>query len=269
MSLCRRCSQALLWVPIVLLSVLGCESAQRRLEPPEWRDDFGSSLDTAPITDRSVAETQMLHRRTQLEVWSGAVIPTGFFASNSFEVGPGAGFKASIETSKDLFVGVEFDWANWQQGDGASSVSGSPGALASLRPDQLFDELNRFNMLLVSDYDWMITKSFIEEDKPLKLRLGGGLGATVIDGTVDSFLESQAVAAGGSLSIPTQTFFLARIAASLRWQLDDNLLVFTSLDYDFVAPFGINEERNANRNEVSGDIDFGSISLGCGVVFEF
>ena len=79
----------------------------------------------------------MLHRRTQFEIWSGAVIPTGFFASNSFEVGPGAGFKASIETSKDLFVGVEFDWANWQQGEGASKFSENPDALANLRPDQL------------------------------------------------------------------------------------------------------------------------------------
>ena len=263
MSLCRRCSQALLWVPIVLLSVLGCESAQRRLEPPEWRDDFGSSLETDPITDRSVAETQMLHRRTQLEVWSGAVFPTGFFANNSFEVGPGVGFKASIETSKNLFVGVEFDWANWQQGDGATKDDTE--GLESLRPDQLFDELNRFNMLLVSDYDWMITKSFIEEGKPLKLRLGGGLGATVIDGSIDPDIQVP----DSTVSIPTQTFFLARIAASLRWQLNDDILVFTSLDYDFVAPFGINVERNANRNEVSGDIDFGSISLGCGVVFEF
>jgi hypothetical protein len=208
----------------------------------------------------------MLHRRTQFEVWGGAVIPTGFFADNSFETGPGAGFKASIETSKDLWVGVEFDWANWQQRDGASRNLAN---LATLRPDQHFDELNKFNALLVSDYDWTIAKSFIEEDKPLKVRLGGGVGATVIDGTIDPFLESRAQATGASLSIPTQTLFLARIAASLRWQLTDTFILFTEANYDFVAPFTINEKRNGNRNELSGDIDFGSISLGAGVAFEF
>jgi len=269
MSLCRRCSRVLLWASIVLLPALGCERTQRRLEPPEWRDDFGSSLDTDPISERSVAEGQMLHRRTQFEIWSGAVIPTGFFETNRFATGPGAGFKASIETSKDVFVGIEFDWTRWEQDEGVSTLVGDPPALAGLNPDQLFDQLDRFNVLLVSDYDWTITKSFIQEDKPLKVRLGGGLGATVVDGSIDPLLESQAEATGGTLSIPTQTYFLARIAASLRWQLNDNFLVFTSVDYDFVAPFKTDIEINKERSEVSGDIDFGSVSLGAGVVFEF
>lgn len=266
---CRSCLRARAWVPFVLLSVLGCESGPQRIDPPELKDDFGGSLEPKPITEESVGETQMLYRRSQFELRGMAVVPTGFFEKNDFDVGVGGGMKAALEMSKNFFLGFSFDYMALEQGKGVADVVNSPNGLLNLRPDQLYDNIERFNFLFVGDYDFTLAKSFIGDKTPLKLRLGGGLGATLIDGDVDSFLEDQIAAAGSTVDTVPYVGFLGRLGIQLRWQLHQNVLLMTGVEYDFVYPFEIEIKVDRQRSTVNGDIDFGSINLGAGIVFEF
>ncbi|MBI4605785.1 MAG: hypothetical protein HY721_27785 [Planctomycetes bacterium] len=259
----------LAWIPIVLVASLGCETAPQRLEPPELKDDFGSSLETRPITEESVGETQMLHRRVQLELKGAAAIPTGFFQDNGFEVGASAGAKGEIELVKDFFLGLSFDYVTMEQGDGVSDVLSNPLSLSGVEPDQLYDTIDRYNFLAVADYDWTLARSFLVEKAPLKFRLGGGLGATVVDGEVDSSLEDQIKAAGGDIETVPYVGFLARASAGVRWQVLPTMLLFAEVSLDFVYPFEIEIRLNRVRSTVDGDIDFGSVNLGGGVAFEF
>lgn len=261
-------SQTSAWAPLVLLAVAGCESVPHELDPPEQKDDFGAELDTREINAETVGETQMLHRRTQIEVKALAAIPTGFFEDNSFDVGYGGGFKASIETKKSFYVGVSFDYVYMEQGDGVSSVS-DPTGLSDVKPDQLYDHLDRYSFLVTGDYDWTLAKSFLAEKAPLMLRLGGGLGAIIVDGDVDSFLEEQVSAAGSSIDTVPFVGFLGRLAIGLRWQFHHSMILFAEAGYDFVAPFEIEIEAAGTRATVEGDIDFGAINLGAGLTFEF
>lgn len=268
MSQCRSSTAVLPWIPIVLMAALGCESTPRRIDPPDLKDDFGASLDTQPITAESVGEREMLHRRWQIDLKGQAAIPTGFFQDNGFEIGPSVGFKAAIETEKDLFIGIDFDWARWKQKDGVSSALSNPSSLAGITPDQLYEDLDRYNVLLSADYDWTIARSFMAEKHPLKWRFGLGLGGTLIEGNVDSALKRQISAAGSEIDIVPFVGFCARIGTGLRWQAAENVILFTQASFDFVYPFKI-EVRNPTRSEVDGDIDFGSINLGAGIAFEF
>ena len=268
MSLSSSRGLSLAVLPLVV-TVIGCVSTVKPLDPPEHRDDFGIPTETQPITAESVSETQMLHRRTQLELIGQAVIPTGFIQSNSFEVGPGVGMKAGIEVAKDWFANFSFDYAHITQGDGVSEAVSDPNSLGNIETDQLYEEFDRFNFLLGADHDWTIAKNFIADGSPLKFRLGGGLGLTLIQGDVDSFLKDQIEAGGSSIKLIDFYGFLLRISASLRWQVSDRVILFTEAGYDFVAPFTIEIKSNGQRAEVDGDIDFGSINLGAGIAFEF
>src|SRR4029450_10329346 len=115
MFLCRSRSRVVAWAPFVLLSLIGCETPPRTLEPPELKDDLGVPLERQPINEETVGETQMLHRRTQIDLHGGISIPTGLIESNDFKVGPTLGTKASIETAKNLFIGVCFGCAARRQ----------------------------------------------------------------------------------------------------------------------------------------------------------
>jgi hypothetical protein len=260
----------LLMVLPLAFTVIGCVSTVKPLDPPEHRDDFGIPTETQPITAESVSETQMLHRRTQIEVKGHAVIPTGFFQSNSFEVGPGVGMKAGIEVAKDFFANFSFDYAHIKQGDGVSEVApGDPDSLGGIEPDQLYEEFDRFNFLIGLDHDWTVAKTFITDGSPLKLRLGGGAGLTVIEGEVDSFLKSQIEAAGSDIELIDYYGFLLRISGSARWEVTDQFILFVEAGYDLVAPFTIEIKSGGQRSEVDGDIDFGAINLGAGIAFQF
>ncbi len=269
MSLCRSRAFLITWAATLFLGLAGCRNTPRRLAPPDLKDDFGSSLETQPITAESVSEKQMLHRRWQLEVKPRVSIPTGFFEDNGFEIGPGIGVKAQIETEKNLFVGFEFDYGTWRQGDGIKDPLGSPTSLAGVKPDQFYDDVERFDFLLAVDYDWTLAKNFITRGDPLKLRFGGGLGATLVEGDVDPFLDEQFKAAGSDIEIVPFVGLLARLAVGLRWQVHDNVIVFIESSYDLVAPFTMEVRINRDRSEVDGNIDFGSINFATGVAFEF
>ena len=64
MPSCR--AYAIAWVALVFLFTVGCEMTPRELDPQRYSDDFGEDLEV--ITEASVGETQMLHRRAQLEL---------------------------------------------------------------------------------------------------------------------------------------------------------------------------------------------------------
>lgn len=265
MSLSSSRGLSLAVLPLVV-TVIGCVSTVKPLDPPEHRDDFGIPTETQPITSESVSETQMLHRRTQIEVKGHAVIPTGFFQSNSFEVGPGVGMKAGIEVAKNFFANFSFDYAHITQGDGVSEVSpGNPAALGDIEPDQFYKELHRYNFLIGLDHDWTIAKSFITDSSPLKLRLGGGAGLTVIEGELDSLLK----ASDPSMRIIDYYGFLLRLGGSVRWEVTDQFILFAEAGYDLVAPFTIEIKQSGQRSELDGDIDFGSINIGAGIAFQF
>lgn len=266
---CRSSTALYSWIPFVLLALVGCESTPRQIDPPDLKDDFGASLERQPITAESVGEREMLHRRWQLDLKGQAAIPTGFFQDNGFEVGPSAGVKVAIEVEKNLFVGIDFDWANWKQKDGVSSSLSSPSTLSGVTPDQLFEDLDRYNFLLSVDYDWTIARSFIVDKHPLKWRLGLGVGGTLIEGNVDATLDRQVKAAGSELDIVPYVGFCARFGTGLRWQASDSVILFTQASYDLVYPFTMEVRIDRNRSEVDGDIDFGSINLGAGIAFEF
>ncbi|HVR75129.1 MAG TPA: hypothetical protein VMT52_12385 [Planctomycetota bacterium] len=268
MSLSRSRGLSLAVLPLVV-TVIGCVSTVKPLDPPEHRDDFGIPTESQPITAESVSETQMLHRRTQIEVKGHAVIPTGFFQSNSFEVGPGVGMKAGIEVAKDFFANFSFDYAHITQGDGVSQVVSDPNSLGGIEPDQLYEEFHRYNFLIGLDHDWTVAKSFLNDNSPLKLRFGGGAGLTVIEGEVDSFLKSQIEAGGSSIKIVDYYGFLLRLSGSVRWEVTDQFILFAEAGYDLVAPFTIEIKSGGQRSEVDGDVDFGSINIGAGIAFQF
>jgi len=271
---CRSSPSRLSLVPFAVAAVLsatttGCQQTPRRIDPPNLEDHFGGRLESQPITAESVGEREMLHRRWQLELKAQAAIPTGFFQSNGFDVGPSLGLKTSIETEKDLFIGLDFDWATWEQKDGVESLLDDPASLSGVEPDQLFEDLDRYNILLAIDYDWTIARSLLARNDPLKWRFGIGLGATVIEGHIDEELEDQVKAAGSDIDIVPYFGFCARFGTGLRWQLTDNVILFSQATYDFVYPFEMQVRLNRNRSEVDEDIDFGSVNLGAGVAFEF
>lgn len=266
---CRSSTLFCSLVPLVLSTLISCESIPRRIDPPALEDDFGGSLDSQPITAESVGEREMLHRRWQLEIKGQAAIPTGFFHSNGFDVGPSAGFKASIEMEKNLFIGVDFDWANWEQKDGVGSGFSDPASLVNAEPDQLFEDLDRYNVLLAIDYDWTLAKNVVTKGDALKWRLGVGMGGTLIDGRVDEELEDQVKAAGSDIDIVPYVGFCARVGTGLRWQATDQVIFFAQAAYDFVYPFEMQIRLDRSRSEVDEGIDFGSVNLGAGVAFEF
>lgn len=264
---CRSSTRVLSWIPFALAALVSCQSSPQRLDPPDLKDDFGDALEHQPITAETVGEREMLHRRWQLDLKGQAVFPTGFFQSNNFEIGPSFGFKAAIETEKDLFIGIDFDWARIEQKDGIGGVS--PSQLGSAEPDQLFDHFDRYNVLLSANYDLTIAKSFMVDKHPLKWRFGVGIGGTLIDGTVDSDLKDQFSASGQTIKLQPYAGFCARFGTGLRWYLTESTILFSEVSYDFVYPFTMEVVINRDRSEVDGDIDFGAVNLGLGVAFEF
>lgn len=248
------------------LSWIGCAGTPDSIESPSQRDDLGGALETQPITEESINETQMIFRRAEAELRALAVIPTGFFHSNNFEPGGGVGLRFGIEVSKDLFASFTAEWARINQGKGIPSA---PASLASVKSDQFYDYFDRYNFLIGLDKDLLIAKSFLKEKSPLRWRIGAGVGLTVVDGEVDSFLKDQLAKAGTSVKLVPYVGFLARIGTSVRWEFAKDWNLYAEADYDFISPFTIEVKSNGSRFRVEDDIDFGSINLGVGLTYSF
>lgn len=255
---------ALAWVPLMLLSVIGCAGGPEGAETAPYgtddiyEDDLGGLEDGQPeITPETVSEDMMLHRRTQVEPYIGVVMPVGHF-----EVGPMLGIKGQMEALKDVFWGISFDWVT-QTVDERISDLGSSQELLSAEPDQFYDYVNRYNMLLFLDYDIPLMRDLGGKDKPLKLRLELGMGAAIVDGDEDETI------AFSDIDIETYYGFLLRPAFDLRWQIWEHGLVSLGAGYDFVAPREIDVRLGGDEFLVDEDIDFGSFFIRGGFTFEF
>src|SRR5262245_10527162 len=260
MSVRRSRSSAL----FLILAAVGCAGAPQRFEAQQGLDDFGEPLETGPINEQTVGESQMLHRRWQLELRGGLKAPAPIVESNEFETGPLLGVKADIEVTKNLFFGLTFDWTYQGVDQGVSTLVDDPRALAGATPDQLFDHIHRYNLLANFDYDVVLVPDTIGPNRPLIFRFGAGLGAVLVNGIEDPQT---------TFDIEPYYGFLARPAVGLRWQFLDSMLLFGELSYDFVAPYSIDAKfqtsSGSDRAKVDGDIDFSAVNLIAGLAFEF
>ena len=279
MPACRPWSLALPWVAVALWTLTGCSGTGEvrdepyeydapppasdvtyRVDPPIYTDDLGEPVAREPITASSVGETQMLKRRMLFELRGGVSVPLPTYEDNDFTLGPLLGAKIELETVKNLFFGLSFDWAEQDVDNGVSSVVSNPEQLPGVGPDQLFELLDRYNILAVFDYDIVLVKDTIDKDTPLLFRFGAGAGLTIIDGKEDPQVN---------FDIKTFYGFLFRPAVGLRWQFHPNILVFGELSYDFVIPNRIYADVNGEDVRVDGTIDFGSLNLILGIGFQF
>jgi hypothetical protein len=247
----------MLWALLVTFAGQGCESTPRRVEPPTHRDDFGEPLDEAPITEESVAETQMLGGgRGQVEIRGGIVVPV----ESNFEVGPGLGIKGELEVFKKLFMGLSFDWSHHEADEQIkdSVVNGDVGELLGADPTELFESLDRYNILAVVDYDYGLTKNFF-------FRFGLGVGLAMVFGdegdNADSFVDDYEI----------EPFFhvLVRPAIDFRYKVWEHGYIAVQASYDFIPQDQIEVHFLKEDSEVDEDINFSSFNLSLAWVFEF
>jgi hypothetical protein len=276
MLACRPWSLALPWVLVGLWTLAGCNGSADvrdepagavsdsgpvdRVDPPVYEDDLGQPVGREPITESTVGETQMLKRRLLLELRAGASVPLPTYEDNEFTPGPLLGLKVELETVKNLYFGLSFDWASQGVDEDVSAVVSDPEQLPGVGPDQLFERLDRFNFLALFDYDIVLVKDTVDKDTPLMFRFGAGAGLVIIDGTEDPQV---------SFDIKTFYGFLLRPAVGLRWQFHPDILVFGELSYDFVFPNDIYAKVDGEDSKIEGDVDFGSLNLIIGIGFLF
>jgi hypothetical protein len=232
----------------------------RSVEPAAFTDDLGEPVAREPLTESTVGETQMLKRRLLLEVRGGVSVPLPTYEDNEFTPGPFAGVKLELETVKNLYFGISFDWAEQGVDEDVSTVVDDPEQLPGVGPDQLFERLDRYSILAVFDYDIVLMRDTIDKDTPFMFRFGAGAGLIIIDGTEDPQV---------SFDIKTFYGFLFRPAVGLRWQFHPSILAFCEVSYDFVIPNDIYAEVDGEDVRIDGDVDFGTLNLILGVGFTF
>ena len=251
-------ASALLWLAFLSLSVVSCNSTPRRLDPAEYTDDFGDSIGTELIDDKSVGARQMLHRRVRVEPYGRAVVPI----ESNFEVGSSFGARGSIEVQKDLFVGVAFDWVHLTTKDDISSAGSTGGNLAGTEASEFYKSLDRFNLLATVDYDFHLSDEFLVANSPLTLGVGLGAGAVVVTGD-----EAQ----GLSSPFDLEPYFglLLRPSADLRWKLAEQGFLTLNLSFDWIPADNVDVDFLGDRRELGDKIDFSTFNVGLGYTFEF
>jgi hypothetical protein len=273
----RSRSLALAWVAVALSQLAGCSgtAVEREarddavpppadtstgIDDPVYTDDLGQPVGREPIDESTVGETEMLKRRLLFELRGGASVPLPYFEDNEFTPGPLLGFKLELETVKNLYFGLSFDWSQQDVDEGVSSIVVDPDQLPGVGPDQLFDQTTRYNVLAVFDYDIVLVQDTIGKDTPFMFRFGAGAGLVVIDGEEDPQV---------AFDIKTFYGFALRPAVGLRWQFHPNILAFTELSYDFVFPDEIEARISGEDSTIDGDVDFATLNLIVGIGFTF
>jgi hypothetical protein len=245
------------WVALVCLAALGCNGAPRPIEPPEFRDDFGEELGETEITEESVGREQMLKRRTQVELRAGVVSPI----ESNLDPGGGVGIKGEIETFKNLYFGLSFDFAHLESDEQISDnvQNANVSALLNADPTELFESLDRYNILALFDYDVPLVKNF-------SFRFGVGAGLAII--TFDEGKNSD-VFLGGYDVEPFYSFVL-RPAIDFRLQVWEHGYVAVGASFDFL-PSGKIEIKpgDEDRSEVDESVNFSSLNAGVAWVFEW
>ena len=241
------------WVAFVVLAVFGCQSPER-IEPPQYRDDFGRDVSDEPITESSVSEEQMLHRRAQIEIRAIGAVPVD---ESDLEAGAGAGVKASIEVQKNIYLGLAFDWARF---DIDADDLSSPSGLANAGPLQRYEYIDRYNILFTFDHDIVLSRNFIREDSPLMFRWGFGPGVFIAAGPEEEALAGDLV---------TFVQFLLRGEVGLRWQLAPWAIVSLGGAFDFVPEDNIEVNFGNDVRAVEGKVNFSTFNVVGGLTFQF
>jgi len=248
---------ALTWAPLAFFVFSGCTDVPRHVEAPPSHDDFGSDLETPPITEESVSETEMLQLRAQFEGTMGAVMPVGHF-----EWGPAAGAKAAFEAAKNVYWGIGFDWSHQTVSEGISSLS-QPD-LKQVDPDQWYADMDRYNIFGSLDYDMPITRNCIGKDMPLFLRLGASMGMSIVQGSADPVISRS-----GYTILPSYAF-LFRPGIGLRWQVHKHIVLTFLTGYDLLYPQQTDVRGPDGKTQtLSGDISFSTFFVRGGFVIEF
>lgn len=276
------------WVFIVVLSAVfanGCATAPpsgggpdpRNDEPSDYRenysgsdvrsgreiesfDDYGRHQDDfgdpiaweEDVDEKEFLRTYMTHRRAQGEVRGTLGVPL----DGAFELAYGAGGKFEIEIFKDLYTGLEVDYIVQE----VNSASGL-GGLAGREAVDFYDALERYNVLVVFDYDFPLAVP-TDDIGELTIRVGLGLGVTMIQGD-----ENQS--ALQEFDLETVYSFLARPTVEARWRVWEHGHVVAGIGYDFVAANHIEIDTAGDRREVDGDIQFDTLNLFLGFAFEW
>jgi len=270
MSLCRLWPRRLAWVPLALAGLFGCANSPGTLEPIPAKDDFGSDLVNQPIDETTIGEKEMMHRRARVELLGGAFFPIGNgFSSllgytddstNHFEVSAMAGLRGDIEVSKNVFLGLSFDWSHYEVDQGVSDILSDP---SSATLDQWFESLERYTVLATFEYDTTLARSFLKEEKPLIFRVGLGLGGAIIDPLLDDSLRS-------TFRCHTFGAAVARPYVVFEWKPYKNTFFFLGTAFDWVYyPNDVEMMIGHDSYNTSGDIDFSAVSLTGGIGFEF
>jgi len=253
----RWVSSCATWIGAVVVFA-GCTQAPRMEDPssPTPATDFVDDTYSDPITVDSVSETMMLHRRFRVMPYGGVFLPT-----SDFDPGPMAGVKASVETVKNVFWGLSFDWGAQDIETPVSSLSSSD--LAKTSPAQWFKSIERWNMLINLEYEWLVEKDFLVEKAPLSLELGLGLGASMITNEEDPLIKEAGT------DIETYVGFLMRPQVDLLWEFERNFGVFLGVGYDFIYPDRIDVRVGGQDRTVSDGIWFNTFYFRLGLVVDF
>ncbi len=244
---------------LCLLAVaLGSCASQNEIDPPEYKDAFGESYETDPITEQSVAENAMLHQHAQFDIYGGAAIPI----DSNIDVGGGVGAKFALEISKNLYAGMSFSYSHHGIDQGAGSD------LDSTEASSLYDTIDRYSVLLHFDYDVPLSKPSTEPGA-WGFRFGLGAGLVAITGDEDPFLEDQFAAAGSEFELVPFFGFVLRPSAEVRYRLWKNGHLFANVTYDFVPQDKIDVKIGGDRREVDDRIQFDSINIGVGLSLEW
>ncbi len=228
----------------------GC-AAPDRIEPPAYEDDFGTAIDYSDeITEDSVSQHSMLHRRAQFDLSVGPVFPL----DSNFDPGVGAGGKFGIEVFKNLFMGANVSWSHHD--------AGGSGDLGGREAGELYDNFDRFNFMAQFDYDIPIGDVPSSVPGSMAVRLGLGAGLTLVTGEEDDS-DFQ------SFELEEFYGFVLRPAAEFRYRVWEGGHLFASLSYDFVPQNRIDITFAGDRREVDDDIEFDSVNLGFGFAFEW
>jgi hypothetical protein len=254
-----RVTRSLTWVPLAMTLIVGCQSHPEVQEDQKFEDDFGTELESPPITAASVSESEMLHRRARLEPLIGVAVPV----VGNFDPGIMAGVRGELEAFKNIFWGVSFDWVHSEVGTGVSDILDSGGSLEAADADQWYESADRYNLLINLSWETPIERDFLGKDQPLLLRLGLGLGTAIVVGNDD-----PAIARLG-YHVFDYFGFVARPEVDLHWKvLDWGRLVF-GIGYDFVYPDWIGARIDGEEKTVDGDVDFSAFFARLGFICEF
>ena len=249
MLVSRDAIRAFGWILALTLSMVGCQGAPEPIPSKGFTDDFGGDVPTREeITVESVQDKEMLHQRAQMELRLGATFPFDLFDPGHdphTNIGAVGGGKFQLEVSKNIYMGLSFDWTDHTVESRESTPEFTPGFGEAIFAADGYDRLSVLGTL---DYDIPMT----EDAEGLLLRLGMGVGMTVVDFQTNEDFRNLPPAPGqppGPTKLEDLYQIMFRPSIGLRLPVSENLLVFGELTYDIVPERTIALSNNAAAGE--------------------